>query len=114
MIVQPVLKNLTMKLFRKSRLTKRPAIFPALALMFATLFAAPVLHAQTDDAVAQLKAMVEDLKKTIEAQNARIAELEKNKAVQSAPAPVSPPPPPSAARTATDRLEAASPSIQTV
>src|SRR5213080_969937 len=97
-----------MKMYRKFRLVKTSTIMAAL---LALMFAAPGLQAQTEDAVNQLKAMVEDMKKTIEAQNARILELEKNKAAQPVPAPA---PAPTPGKTAPERLEESSPSIQTV
>lgn len=68
---------------------------------------APVARAQTADEFKQLKALVEQMQKTIEAQNARIAELEKAKA---APPPTATPAAP-AAPTATTKN---SPSIQTI
>jgi hypothetical protein len=69
------------------------------------------LGAQTTEDFQRLKAMVEQMQKTIETQNARIAELESNKVSQS--------PPVTNAATAlfekwTNRLESNSPSIQTV
>src|SRR4051812_47397382 len=97
-----------MKLYRKSKLIRTSTIMAAL---LALLFAAPGLQAQTDEAFNQLKAMVEDMKKTIEAQNARILELERNKAAQPVPAPA---PTPTPGKTAPERLEESSPSIQTV
>ena len=51
-----------------------------IAVIAATTFAAPALRAQTAEEFKQLKALVEQMQKTIEAQNARIADLEKSKA----------------------------------
>lgn len=69
------------------------------------------LGAQTAEDIQRLKAMVEQMQKTIEAQNVRIAELESNKVSQSQPV--------TNAATAlfdkwTNRLQSNSPSIQTV
>ncbi len=78
-----------------------------LALALAGFLVTPSLNAQSDEAFNQLKAMVEEMKKTIETQSARIAELEK--AVKTnVPPPVPPTPPPAPATTVivTNRLEA--------
>jgi hypothetical protein len=56
------------------------------AAMAVLALAAPTLRAQTAEEFKQLQAVYEQMQKTIEAQNARIAELEKAKA---APAPAS-------------------------
>jgi hypothetical protein len=50
------------------------------AVVAAAAWTAPMVQAQTAEEFQQLKSMVEEMKKTIEAQNARIAELEKTKA----------------------------------
>jgi hypothetical protein len=50
------------------------------ATILATALAAPAVRAQTAEEFKQLKALVEQMQKTIESQNARIAELEKSKA----------------------------------
>jgi hypothetical protein len=55
----------------------RRALIAAIA---ATTLAAPAVRAQTAEEFKQLKALVEQMQKTIEAQNARIADLEKAKA----------------------------------
>ena len=55
----------------------RRALIAAIA---ATALAAPAVRAQTAEEFKQLKALVEQMQKTIEAQNARIADLEKSKA----------------------------------
>jgi hypothetical protein len=65
---------------------------------------APSVRAQTAEEFKQLKALVEQMQKTIEAQNARIADLEKPKA-----APV-----PSAVAPATGITPETSPSLRTV
>ena len=70
------------------------------AIIAAAVLAAPATFAQSADDYKQLKALVEQMQKTIEAQNARIAELEKAKAA----------PPASPGATA---LETNSPSIRT-
>jgi len=72
-------------------------------LLVVGLLAAPGLHAQTAEEFKQLKTLVEQMQKTIEAQNARIAEMEKDKAVKPTAAPV-----------AGTNLEKTSPSIQTM
>ena len=73
------------------------------------MIAAPRLFAQSAEEFQQLKAMVEQMKQTIEAQNARIAEMEKKQTVSSAA-----PSRDGAGQTVavTNRLEAKSPSIQ--
>ena len=76
----------------------------AVAFLTAAL-AASAVRAQTAEEFQQLKALVEKMQKTIEAQNARIADLEKDKAARVVIAPAVVP---------TNRLEAASPSIQTM
>ena len=58
------------------------------AAIAVTALAAPTVRAQTAEEYKQLKAMVEQMQKTIEAQNARIAELEKAKATPAAPTAV--------------------------
>jgi hypothetical protein len=61
-----------------------------LALILAALGAPPTVRAQTaQEELRQLKTMVEQMLKTIEAQNARILELERTKGV---PAPATAPP----------------------
>src|SRR6266850_7838310 len=72
-------------------------------LLVVGLLAAPGLRAQTAEEFKQLKTLVEQMQKTIEAQNARIAEMEKDKAVKPTAAPV-----------AGTNLEKTSPSIQTM
>jgi hypothetical protein len=76
-----------------------------IALVIGGVLAAPRVQAQTAEDFQKLKAMVEQMQKTIEAQNARIAELETNKAAQV--------PVPAAGQTAgAQQLEAKSPSVQ--
>jgi hypothetical protein len=59
----------------------------ALALAAVALaLALPAVQAQTEEQFNQLKALVEKLQLTIEAQNARIAELEKSRATNATPA----------------------------
>jgi hypothetical protein len=87
-----------------------------MAAILAVMLATPRLHAQTAEDFQKLKAMVEQMQKTIEAQNARIAELETNRAAQpaapaTAPAATAPAAPPGAGAA---RLQANSPSIQTM
>jgi hypothetical protein len=75
--------------------------------MLVTVLVAPSARSQSGEAFNELKAMVEQMKKTIDTQSARIAELEK--AVKTnAPPPVSPAPPSAPATTMirTNRLEA--------
>jgi len=52
------------------------------AALAATALATPSLHAQSPEEFKQLKTLVEQMQKTIDAQNARISELEKGKAAQ--------------------------------
>jgi hypothetical protein len=73
------------------------------------LFSAPRLQAQSAEDFQQLKAMMEQMQKTIEAQNARIAELEKKQTVSVA-APSHDGVGQNVATT--NRLEATSPSIR--
>jgi len=65
-------------------ISTRPALIAAIAI---TTLAAPTLRAQTAEEFKQLKALVEQMQKTIEAQNARIAELEKSKTAKPAVMP---------------------------
>ena len=67
---------------RTERAQHRRRIFAA-ALAASTL-AAPVLHAQSAEEFNQLKALVEQMQKTIDAQNQRITELEKQEGVTPA------------------------------
>jgi uncharacterized membrane-anchored protein YhcB (DUF1043 family) len=76
-----------------------------IALLVGALFAAPRVQAQTAEDFQKLKAMVEQMQKTIEAQNARIAELETNKAAHVPVPAVSQPP-------GVQQLEAKSQSLQ--
>jgi hypothetical protein len=50
------------------------------AAIVVTALAAPIVRAQTTEEFKQLKAMVEQMQQTIQAQSARIADLEKSKA----------------------------------
>jgi hypothetical protein len=60
----------------------------ALALAASAVLAAPAARAQTAEEFKQLQSLVEQLQKTVDAQNARIADLEKAKgAATPAPAP---------------------------
>jgi len=81
-----------------------PHRFLMAIVLLAGLLTAPEVPAQSAEEFKQLKAMVEQMQKTIEAQNARIAEMEKSKAA----APVV------TTTVVTNRLEATSPSIQTM
>jgi hypothetical protein len=69
------------------------------------------LHAQSAEEFQQLKAQMEQMQKTIDAQNARILELEKSKAAQ--PPPATPPLVATPPAHGTNAFEA-SPSFQTV
>src|SRR5690349_20283141 len=88
--------KMTMSLCRRVRAMTCVVVLSALAQLCS-------VRAQTPEEFKQLKAMVEQMQKTIEAQNARIAELEKLKAAT----PAAPSPGQAA-------LETNSPSIQTV
>ena len=57
----------------------------ALALTLCATFAAPAVRAQTAEEFKQLQKVVEQMQRTIEAQNARIADLEQTKAVPTLP-----------------------------
>src|SRR5580765_1705538 len=82
-----------------------------IAGMLVAMLAAPRLHAQTAEDFQKLKGMVEEMQKTIEAQNKRIAELETNRVIQ----PLTPTNAAAAAKAQwAKRLEANSPSIQTM
>jgi hypothetical protein len=75
-------------------------------LLFAVILASPV-RAQPAEDFQKLKTMIEQMQRTIEAQNARIAELESNRTAHvTAPVPATTP--------RSDRLQANSPSIQTM
>jgi len=78
----------------------------ALAVTLSALLIAPSVRAQTEESFNQLKAMVEEMKKTIDAQSARIAELEKAVKTNAPPAPIPPPPAPATTVIVTNRLEA--------
>jgi hypothetical protein len=69
-----------MKTKTQTVITTRRALAAAIAV--ATL-SAPAARAQTAEEYKQLKSMVEQMQKTIEAQNARIADLEKSKTVST-------------------------------
>src|SRR4030095_16653265 len=70
----------------------------------ASVLATPGVRAQTAEEFKQLKALVEQMQKTIDAQNTRINELEKGRGAQ-------PPPPPTVMPGVTAQT---SPSIRTV
>ena len=87
----------------------RRALAAAIAL---TALGAPAVRAQTAEEFQQLKAMVEQMQQTIQAQNARIAELER---VKGAPAPVpAPAPPPAPAAVMPGVTAETSPSMRTI
>src|SRR5262249_22237186 len=73
---------------------------------------ATTLYAQTPEEFQQLKKVVEKMQKTIDAQNARIDALEKEKAEKAAAPPTVAAPP--VVVIATNRVEAASVSMQTL
>src|SRR5690349_21504660 len=85
----------------------------------AAMLAAPEVRGQSAEEFQQLKAMVEQMRKTIDAQNARIADLEK-KAGEPAPVPAAVTTPPAtnllqtihATMAGTNQFGAKSPSIQ--
>src|SRR5689334_15480987 len=54
------------------------------AAFAASALVTPAVRAQTADDLKQLKTQLEQMQKTIDAQNARIADLEKTKTVQPA------------------------------
>jgi hypothetical protein len=85
--------------------------FALAAAIAMTTLAAPSVRAQTADDYKQLKSMLEQMQKTIDAQNARIAELEK--AAKAPAVPASPTPAPSPV-TPGSVMEEKSPSIRTV
>src|SRR5436190_17552339 len=76
------------------------------AALAVTALAAPAVRAQTPEDLKQLKTQLEQMQKTIDAQNARIADLEKAKAGQSAATITNAP--------AAPGTVAASPSVRTV
>jgi hypothetical protein len=80
------------------------------AVISAATLTAPDLRAQSAEEFQQLKAAVQQMQKTIDALNAKIADLERAKAAPAmTPAPAAPAPP-----AATNRLEATSQSYQTM
>jgi len=86
--------------------TTRRALAAALAV---SALAAPASHAQTAEEYKQLKSLVEQMQKTIDAQNSRIGELEKGKVAQPPSAPA-----PAPTATTPGVSAATSPSIRTV
>ncbi len=86
----------------------RPAL---LALLLATFYG-PRLGAQTSQDFQRLEAKIEQMQKTIEAQNARIAELETNKVAQSGSPGTNAPA--ALFQKWAGQLESNSPSIQTI
>jgi len=76
------------------------------AALAVTALAAPAVRAQTPEDLKQLKTQLEQMQKTIDAQNARIADLEKAKAGQPAATVTNAP--------AAPGTVAASPSVRTV
>src|SRR5947209_432103 len=96
----------TSKLNRLKNIVSNGTKCAPFGLLLFAMLAAPRAQAQSAEDFQRLKSMVEQMQKTIEAQNARIAELATNKAV--------PPPAPAAAVNTphAGRLEANSPSIQ--
>src|SRR5262249_22291731 len=99
----------TMRKTAPPHLRKQSLLAAAVAF---TALAAPPVRAQTAEEFKQLKALVEQLQKTIDAQNARIGELEKNQPAK----PPAPPAPPAAVPPAALPALAAetSPSFRTV
>lgn len=81
------------------------------ATLAATALATPALRAQSPEEFKQLKALVEQMQKTIDTQNQRITDLERQKGVAPATATTAAP----GATTATSpTVVASSPSIQTI
>jgi hypothetical protein len=80
-----------------------------MAALLAIFFAVPTARAQTAEEFQQLKVTVEQMRKIIDAQNARITELEKNKTAPAPPIATQAP-----RVTSSDKLQASSPSIQTL
>jgi len=81
------------------------------AVLTASALTAPALHAQSAEEFNQLKALVEQLQKTIDTQNQRISDLEKQKGAAPSSAPTAAP----GATTATPpSVVANSPSIQVI
>ncbi|MGE3310259.1 MAG: DcaP family trimeric outer membrane transporter [Limisphaerales bacterium] len=79
----------------------------------AVALAAPGAGAQSAEEFRQLKALVEQLQRTVEAQNARIAEMEKSTAAPTVPSTLAPTPAPAPATPAVRDL-ASSPSVKTL
>src|SRR5262245_63819312 len=57
------------------------------AALAASVLVTPAVRAQTAEELKQLKTQLEQMQKTIDAQNARIADLEKDKAAKPAATP---------------------------
>jgi hypothetical protein len=79
------------------RQPRTPRISARLLTLAATMaLAGPTVHAQTAEDYQQLKSLVEQLRKTVDAQNQRIADLERSKSIAppsvATPAPSLPPP----------------------
>jgi hypothetical protein len=98
---------------KQNRIKRTRVIIIATGLLLITAMAMPEAHAQSAEDFQQLKALVQEMQKTIQAQNERIADLEKSKKVEPAPVVTTQPvPAPVAAPAGTNQLELTSPSIQ--